>query len=59
MGVVAILENVADITGYGPHPAHREYVLRPRVHVVLANADRVHELREQITEDTLAFDMQF
>ncbi|KAG6989792.1 hypothetical protein G7Y79_00064g094150 [Physcia stellaris] len=43
MGVVAILENVADITGYGPHPAHRE----------------VHELREQITEDTLAFDMQF
>lgn len=59
MGVVAILENVADITGYGPHPAHREYVLHRKVFVVRANADRVHELREQITEDTLAFDMQF
>ncbi|CAF9924263.1 MAG: hypothetical protein HETSPECPRED_005547 [Heterodermia speciosa] len=25
MGVVAILENVEDMPGYGLHPAHREY----------------------------------
>ena len=59
MGVVAVLETVEDMTGYGPHPAHREYQFRSRLRVVNADVGRVHELREQITEDTLAFDMPF
>lgn len=43
MGLVATLEKVEDVTSYGLHPAHQE----------------THRLREELCDDTLAFDFEF
>ncbi|KAI0384444.1 hypothetical protein F5Y04DRAFT_277817 [Hypomontagnella monticulosa] len=43
MGLVAVLEKPEDLTGYATHPAHLY----------------AQELREQICEDVLAYDMEF
>ncbi|KAJ0413413.1 stress responsive A/B barrel domain protein [Aspergillus carlsbadensis] len=43
MGVVAILEKPEHVQTYGAHPAHQE----------------VHNIREQLCEDTLAYDMEY
>ncbi|KAI2634814.1 hypothetical protein GGS26DRAFT_551406 [Hypomontagnella submonticulosa] len=43
MGLVAILEKAEDLTVYATHPAHLH----------------AHELREQICEDALAYDLEF
>ncbi|KAL4880846.1 hypothetical protein BJY04DRAFT_190147 [Aspergillus karnatakaensis] len=43
MGLVAVLEKPEDLAGYAVHPAHLE----------------VHKLREELCEDTLAYDLEF
>ncbi|KAL5342365.1 hypothetical protein BJX70DRAFT_394955 [Aspergillus crustosus] len=43
MGIVAVLEKPEDLAGYAVHPAHLE----------------VHKLREELCEDTLAYDLEF
>ncbi|KAH8426162.1 hypothetical protein N8T08_009872 [Aspergillus melleus] len=43
MGLVAVLETPAHVEGYAVHPAHLE----------------VHKLREELCEDTLAYDLEF
>ncbi|KAL1955548.1 hypothetical protein VTO42DRAFT_8427 [Malbranchea cinnamomea] len=43
MGIVAILEKPADVKVYAEHPAHLE----------------LHNYRESLCEDTLAYDMEF
>lgn len=43
MGLVAILDKPEDVPGYAAHPAHQA----------------VHRLREELCEDTLAYDMEF
>ncbi|RAL12204.1 uncharacterized protein BO97DRAFT_443229 [Aspergillus homomorphus CBS 101889] len=43
MGLVAILEKAEDVQVYAAHPAHLE----------------VHKLREELCEDTLAYDLEF
>ncbi|KAF7590598.1 hypothetical protein BBP40_002635 [Aspergillus hancockii] len=43
MGLVAVLEKPEDLPVYAVHPAHLE----------------VQKLREEICEDTLAYDMEF
>ncbi|KAL2813681.1 hypothetical protein BJX63DRAFT_211255 [Aspergillus granulosus] len=43
MALVAILEKPEDVAGYAVHPAHLE----------------VHKMREELCEDTLAYDLEF
>ncbi|GJP90870.1 hypothetical protein AnigIFM56816_011771 [Aspergillus niger] len=43
MGLVAILEKPSDLQVYATHPAHLE----------------LHEKREQLCEDTLAYDLEY
>ncbi|KAL4809383.1 hypothetical protein BDV18DRAFT_131953 [Aspergillus unguis] len=43
MGLVAVLEKGEDLVGYAGHPAHLE----------------VHKMREELCEDTLAYDLEF
>ncbi|KAL4816293.1 hypothetical protein BDW67DRAFT_161987 [Aspergillus spinulosporus] len=43
MGLVAVLEKPSDLEGYAVHPAHLE----------------VHKMREELCEDTLAYDLEF
>ncbi|KAF9882831.1 hypothetical protein FE257_005104 [Aspergillus nanangensis] len=43
MGLVAVLETPEHVEGYAVHPAHQE----------------VHKLREELCEETLAYDMEF
>ncbi|GES59167.1 stress responsive A/B barrel domain protein [Aspergillus terreus] len=43
MGLVAVLETPKDVEAYAVHPAHLE----------------VHKMREELCEDTLAYDMEF
>ncbi|KAI1212606.1 uncharacterized protein F4807DRAFT_457404 [Annulohypoxylon truncatum] len=43
MAVVGVLEKKEDITVYATHPAHM----------------RAHELREQLCEETLVYDLEF
>ncbi|KAI9897930.1 hypothetical protein N3K66_006290 [Trichothecium roseum] len=42
MGIVAILENTESLQAYADHPAHQ----------------RVHEMREALCSETLAFDFE-
>ncbi|KAJ9297290.1 hypothetical protein DTO271G3_4583 [Paecilomyces variotii] len=43
MGLVAVLESPEHVAGYAEHPAHLE----------------VHKIREELCEDTLAYDLDF
>ncbi|KAL2221010.1 hypothetical protein M432DRAFT_604776 [Thermoascus aurantiacus ATCC 26904] len=43
MGLVAVLELPEHVAGYAAHPAHLE----------------VHKMREELCEDTLAYDLEF
>ncbi|OGM46865.1 stress responsive A/B barrel domain protein [Aspergillus bombycis] len=43
MGLVAVLDKPEDVAVYAGHPAHLE----------------VHKLREELCEDTLAYDLEF
>ncbi|KAJ5091691.1 Dimeric alpha-beta barrel [Penicillium alfredii] len=43
MGLVAVLETAEHVATYGLHPAHLE----------------VHKMREELCEDTLAYDLEF
>ncbi|KAJ5975903.1 Dimeric alpha-beta barrel [Penicillium waksmanii] len=43
MGLVAVLEKADDVATYATHPAHLE----------------VHKMREELCEDTLAYDLEF
>ncbi|OJJ87452.1 Dabb family protein [Aspergillus glaucus CBS 516.65] len=43
MGLVAILEKPEHVLSYGIHPAHQE----------------VHRIREELCEDTLAYDLMY
>jgi len=43
MGLVAVLEKKEDVATYAVHPAHLE----------------VHKFREELTEETLAYDLEF
>ncbi|KAL4780850.1 hypothetical protein BJX76DRAFT_336786 [Aspergillus varians] len=43
MALVAVLEKPSDLGGYAVHPAHLE----------------VHKMREELCEDTLAYDFEF
>ncbi|KAJ5793699.1 Dimeric alpha-beta barrel [Penicillium paradoxum] len=43
MGLVAVLETAEHVTTYAIHPAHLE----------------VHKMREELCEDTLAYDLEF
>ncbi|KAJ5180687.1 hypothetical protein N7492_003897 [Penicillium capsulatum] len=43
MGLVAVLETPEHVATYATHPAHLE----------------VHKMREELCEDTLAYDMEF
>ncbi|RAO73173.1 uncharacterized protein BHQ10_009185 [Talaromyces amestolkiae] len=43
MGIVAVLEKPEHIASYAIHPAHLE----------------VHKLREELCDDTLAYDLEF
>ncbi|KAL1988905.1 hypothetical protein VTN96DRAFT_6894 [Rasamsonia emersonii] len=43
MGLVAVLESPEHLAGYATHPAHLE----------------VHKIREELCEDTLAYDLEF
>ena len=61
MGVVATLNKPEDVISYGAHPAHQEYArisdsCRESVSLM---RNRVHTMREQLCDDTLAFDMEF
>ena len=63
MGLVAILDKPETITVYAQHPAHMMYVQR---HAVTARLWRewlmnssVHKFREELCNDTLAYDLEF
>ncbi|KAL2006369.1 hypothetical protein VTN00DRAFT_10023 [Thermoascus crustaceus] len=43
MGLVAVLESPDHVASYATHPAHLE----------------VHKMREELCEDTLAYDLEF
>ncbi|KAJ6022864.1 uncharacterized protein N7446_013217 [Penicillium canescens] len=43
MGIVAVLETPEHVTTYAVHPAHLE----------------VHKMREELCDDTLAYDLEF
>jgi hypothetical protein len=43
MGLVAVLDSAEDVAVYAVHPAHME----------------VHKMREELCEDTLAYDLEF
>jgi hypothetical protein len=43
MGLVAVLEKAEDVATYAVHPAHLE----------------VHKMREELCDDTLAYDLEF
>lgn len=66
MGLVAVLETPEHVATYATHPAHLEYV--PWVPVDsghclqdqwLTGFNRVHKMREELCEDTLAYDLEF
>jgi hypothetical protein len=58
MGIVAVLEKPGDVEPYGTHPAHQEYVIASGIWE-FTDDDRVHKMREELCDDTLAFDMEF
>lgn len=59
MGLVAILEKPEQVLTYGEHPAHQEYLPQNENYWRRINANRVHKLREQLCDDTLAYDFEF
>ena len=62
MGLVAILDQADDVKVYAEHPAHLEYVcMLFRASGQCANLcrHRVHKFREELCDDTLAYDLEF
>jgi hypothetical protein len=63
-GLVAILDKPETVTVYAEHPAHLEYVLMNVGDVCyrksrLTMTGRVHKYREELCDDTLAYDLEF
>jgi len=61
MGIVAVLDKKETVAEYAVHPAHMEYVSGGSCADVLIANDlcRVHRMREELCDDTLAYDLEF
>jgi hypothetical protein len=68
MGIVAVLEKPEHVASYAVHPAHLEYdrhlryesrLRRPISCRITNYLLRVHKLREELCDDTLAYDLEF
>ena len=72
MGLVAVLEKPEHVASYAVHPAHLEYVQYISIsafpsqvgngRIIYNHTDlacRVHKMREELCEDTLAYDLEF
>lgn len=70
MGLVAVLEKPEHVATYAVHPAHLEYVLHlltwrsqpVGITEMSSHTDtpyRVHKMREELCDDTLAYDLEF
>lgn len=59
MGLVATLEKVEDVTSYGLHPAHQEFEHPLSSFITPSDNRRTHRMREELCDDTLAFDFEF
>lgn len=62
MGIVAVLEKPEDVATYAVHPVHLEYVdcdslLLHRKLILIGS--RVSKFREELCNDTLAYDLEF
>lgn len=60
MGLIAVLEQPEDVVTYGKHPAHQRFVTGSHFNSTRRlNLSRVHEIREALCSQTLAYDFEF